>query len=232
MESAAKRHLIAGSVPVDVLLHRLAFERPVFHSEADFQHAFARALWQLDPEIHVRLEVRQPGAREYLDLLAFGPDGRTAIEFKYWTRAWSGTAGGSKEPYVLKSHAATDLARRNFVFDIERLERFAVGPRDNGLAVLLTNDPSLWSPPRTRRVTRHDAFRVHEERILAGTLLWGGGDFPDNTRTLTGRYELAWSDYSDAGGPYGTFRFLVVETRPQPAGEAGGDLSAASEPTD
>jgi len=215
MASQAPGPVVASRVPIRALLERLAVDRPVFHSEADFQHAFARACWQTDRTIDVRLEVRQPGAREYLDLLAIGPDSRTAIEFKYWTRQWSGSAGRPTEQYDLKSHAATDLARRNFVFDIERLERFAVGRKDNGLAVILTNDSSLWSRPRVGRVTRDQAFRIHEGRTLAGTLLWGAGDFPANTRELTGRYELAWSDYSRLDGPNGLFRYLVVETRPR-----------------
>lgn len=204
--------LVAGRVPVHALMEQLARERPVFHSEADFQHSFARTLWETDRTIESRLEVRQPGTREYLDLLSFGPHRRTAIEFKYWTRRWSGPAGDPPEEFDLKAHAATDLARRNFVFDIERLERFSVGSEGNGIAVVLTNDPSLWSPPSHRRITRDDAFRIHEGRTLTGTLLWGGGDFPVNTRHLTGRYELRWKDYSLLSGQNAQFRYLVVET--------------------
>src|SRR3546814_17919533 len=38
---------LAGTVPVDEVLARLAARRPVFHSEADMQHAFAgrRTSW-------------------------------------------------------------------------------------------------------------------------------------------------------------------------------------------
>jgi hypothetical protein len=59
--------------------------RPIFHSEADFQLAFGVALHDLAPDLNIRLEVRQQTA-EYLDLLCFGPSGRTAIEFKYVTQ--------------------------------------------------------------------------------------------------------------------------------------------------
>ncbi|MFC4035890.1 hypothetical protein ACFO3J_31135 [Streptomyces polygonati] len=68
---------------------QLRQDRPVFHSEADLQHSFARVLWELAPKIQSRLEVRQnaPDARgaEYLDLLCVGPSACTAIEFKYRT---------------------------------------------------------------------------------------------------------------------------------------------------
>ncbi|MGJ7442924.1 hypothetical protein [Aquipuribacter sp. MA13-6] len=205
--------LVAGRLPVLAILERLATGRPVFHSEADFQHAFARACWQTDTSIDVRLEVRQPDGREYLDMLAIGPEGRTAVEFKYWTRRWAGTAGDPPERFELKSHAATDLARRNFVFDIERLERFVAGPKANGLAVLLTNDPSLWSSPRVAKDTRDQAFRIHDGRALAGTLLWGGGDYAANTRELAGHYDLLWRDYSRPGDGSCLFRYLIVETR-------------------
>lgn len=209
----ANSPLIAGRVPVRRLMHSLSLERPVFHSEADFQHSFARTLWELDPEIKTRLEVRQGETREYLDLLAIGPSRHTAIEFKFWSQRWSGTVGEPPERYQLKNHAATDLARRNFVFDLARLERFSAVPEMSGLAVMVTNDASLWSPPRTQQSTRDAAFRVHEGRVLEGTLLWGGGDYPANTRHLAGSYQLTWSDYSELTGPRGRFRSLVVETQ-------------------
>jgi hypothetical protein len=49
--------LIASALDLHVVMQRLSAVRPVFHSEADFQHAFARTLWELDPDIRVRLEV-------------------------------------------------------------------------------------------------------------------------------------------------------------------------------
>lgn len=85
--------LIAGQVPLADVIARLHRDRPVFHSEADLQHSFARALWELEPGIGCRLEVPQHTADrvERLDLLCIGPSGRTAIEFKYPTRAWKGS---------------------------------------------------------------------------------------------------------------------------------------------
>jgi hypothetical protein len=62
--------LIAGTVTLDVVIQRLADERPVFHSEADFEHAFGQVLHDLDPAPKIRLEVRQENA-EYLDLPFF-----------------------------------------------------------------------------------------------------------------------------------------------------------------
>lgn len=110
--------LIAGRLSVHQVMQALSLPRPAFHSEADLQHSFARILWETDSAIHTRLEVRRGDHREYLDLLAIGPQVQTAIEFKYWTRSWAGSVGEDAERYSLRNHSATDLARRNFVFDI------------------------------------------------------------------------------------------------------------------
>jgi hypothetical protein len=212
---------IAGRTSLSDVMARLRGDRPVFHSEADLQHGFARVLWELAPELHSRLEVPQrvPGRSEYLDLLCVGPSTRTAIEFKYFTRGWTGTVGATGEDYALKAHAATDLARLHFVCDIARLERFCSRPDQNGLALMLTNEPSLWTPPRhaNRRTRDHD-FRIHQGRELGGTLLWAEGAYEPNTCSLRGTYRVDWQPYSEQEGPGGEFRYLAVSVGPLPAG--------------
>lgn len=65
--------LIAGTVDIAVLLRTLALQRPVYHSEADFQHAFAWEAHRTDPSLPVRLETHpEPNVR--LDLLLRRPD--------------------------------------------------------------------------------------------------------------------------------------------------------------
>jgi hypothetical protein len=202
-------------------MRRLAERRPVYNSEADLQHSFARTVWELAPSIETRLEVQQAitGKSEHLDMLCIA-EKRTAVEFKYWTRSWHGTAGPSEEEYHLRSHAATDLARRNFVFDVERLERFCNRRDQNGLALLITNEPSLWLAPTPGRPrTRDHEFRIHDGSILSGELLWAKGGYPANSRTLNGRYELSWNQYSRLEGDGGEFRFLAVEVAPRPSPE-------------
>ncbi|MFI8291402.1 hypothetical protein ACIGBL_19930 [Streptomyces sp. NPDC085614] len=193
----------------------------MFHSEADLQHGFARVLWELAPRIDARLEVRQfPNGMAgaiHLDLLCVGPAGRTAVEFKYFKAGWSGTAGPSRERYALSSHAATDLGRLGFVSDIARLESFGTHPDQNGLALLLTNDKALWTPPKVgAKKTRDADFRIHEGRTLAGTLLWAEGTYAPNTRILEGSYPMAWKDYSQQEGTHGAFRYVAAWIRPTP----------------
>ncbi|WP_039822630.1 hypothetical protein [Streptomyces xinghaiensis] len=213
---------IAGQTSIREVIAQMCRHRPVFHSEADLQHSFARVLWELAPEMHSRLEVPQrlSDRTEYLDLLCIGPEARTVIEFKYFTRGWTGTAGTPAEGYALKAHAATDLARLHFVRDIARLERFCRRSDQNGLAFMLTNEASLWNPPNPdRRRTRDHAFRIHQGRELAGTLLWADGSHESNTCTLRGTYTLAWEPYSVLDGLGGEFRYLAVFVSPAPIGE-------------
>ncbi|MEY9849749.1 hypothetical protein ABH940_006861 [Streptacidiphilus sp. BW17] len=211
--------LVAGRVALSAVMAELTAVRPVFHSEADLQHAFSRVLWKLAPEVECRLEVQQTasGDVEHLDLLCIGPSQRTAVEFKYVKRAWNGTlaAGPAQEQYVLKSHGAPDLARRDFVFDVARLERFCDRPDQNGLALMVTNEPALWVEPKpSRKQPRDHEFRLHEGGELAGTLLWGGGDYTPNTRVLRGTYPLRWRPYSLQPGTNGAFRYLALFIEP------------------
>ncbi|MFF7274329.1 hypothetical protein [Streptomyces griseorubiginosus] len=213
MEQLDPMRTIAGRVSLNDVIAKLAGRRPVFHSEADLQHSFARVLWELAPDVESRLEVpqRESGRAEYLDLECLGSEGRTAIEFKYFTRSWTGKAGSPVEDYALKAHGATDLARLHFVRDIARLERFCHRSGRNGLAFMLSNEPSLWTPPNSgRRRTRDHDFRIHQGRELAGTLLWAEGSYQPNTCTLRGAYPLAWETYSAQSGAGGEFRYLAV----------------------
>ncbi|MER8185034.1 hypothetical protein [Kitasatospora sp. NPDC094015] len=208
--------LLAGQAPLDEVMARLARDRPVFHSEADLQHSFALALRELAPELRCRLEVpQQTGGKRpaYLDLLCTGPSARTVVEFKYVTRRWTGTCGPDGETYALRNHAATDLARLGFVTDLTRTERFGEASGTTGLALMVTNEPRLWTPPAPGGAPRRDQeFRLHQGRTLAGTLRWAGGSYLPNTRVLRGRYPLDWRPYSRQPGAGGEFRYLAVAT--------------------
>ncbi|WP_217131936.1 hypothetical protein [Streptomyces sp. AC558_RSS880] len=86
---------VAGRAPLSAVLDEPARRRPVFHSETGLQHSFAPLLRELAPEVRSGPEVprRHNGRVERLALLCLGSPGRTATEFKYPTRRWTGTAG-------------------------------------------------------------------------------------------------------------------------------------------
>src|SRR5215207_7734774 len=111
--------------PVDIM-QALARRRPVFHSEADFQHAFAWEIHRSAPECDIRLEVpvRATTGAIHLDLLARLTLGQMAIELKYKTRSLTAALNG--EDFNLMSHAAQDLGRYDFFKDLNRIEAFAL----------------------------------------------------------------------------------------------------------
>lgn len=213
---------LAGTVPVDEVLARLAARRPVFHSEADMQHAFAWEAHQLDPLLEVRLETHpEPNVR--LDLLLSRPDlGRhTAVELKYLTALWTGAVAG--EAFALKNHGAQDIRAYDVVKDIARLERFVDGrPGWNGVFLAITNDPMYWRPVTHGRSTNADAFRIYEGITLNGVRAWGpntgAGTMKNRTDpiSLAGSYPLAWRDYARVDGTRGAFRALLL-----PVGDLG-----------
>lgn len=213
--------LIAGTVDVAGLLSRLAVRRPVFHSEADFQHAFAWEAHQTDPQLEVRLETH-PEPHVRLDLLLSRPDtGRhTAVELKYLTGRWAGDIGG--EHFALKNHGAQDVRGYDVVKDIGRLERFVAAKQGwNGVFVAITNDPSYWRPVRHGRITNAEAFRLHEGVRLTGTRAWGARTGKGTMKNrdaaieLAGSYRLEWRDYARIDdSSRGLFRRLLLEVRP------------------
>jgi hypothetical protein len=217
--------LMAGTVELSDLVTRLAARRPVFHSEADLQHAFAWEAHQMDSDLQVRLETHpEPNVR--LDLLLSRPDlGRhTAVELKYLTAGWSGEVGG--EPFALKNHGAQDVRGYDVVKDIGRLERFvASGLGWNGVFLAISNDPSFWRPVTHGRATNADAFRIYDGVTLGGVRAWGPRTGAGTMRgrehpiELVGTHSLRWRDYARVdGGPRGTFRVLALEiARADPA---------------
>ena len=158
--------LIAGQVDVEEVMGGLAESRPVFHSEADFQCAFSQHVEALAPGIRCRLEV--PQARTADDLAtstscASAKVLRPRSSSSTFTRPWSGEAGQPPELYNLRGHAATDLARLNFVHDIRRLEHMVARGDVHGLAIMLTNERRLREPPDARRKPTNDVnFAIHD----------------------------------------------------------------------
>ncbi len=193
----------------------LALVRPLFHSEADFQHAFAWQLHSAHPDARIRLETRpRPGVR--LDVMALIGGRRVAVELKYLLRDLSATV--EDELFELPFQSAQDVRRYDFVKDVARLEVLrADGAADDGFAIALTNDPSYWQGG-DREGVADAAFRLGEGRALRGALAWaahtGAGTMRgrESPIALTGGYELRWRDFSRVeGARYGTFRYLLVE---------------------
>ena len=213
------------------IMAKLSRQRPFFHSEADFQHAFAWQVHSEMPDYEVRLEYRlNPGEPRYLDMWI--KNIRLAIEFKYRTRDANLQHAG--ESFYLRRHDACDFGRYDFLKDVERLERLQQqGYAGSGLAILLTNEYRYWKENPPRRVkTRDSNFHIFDKRPLSGRLEWstkdiatkvGNREHPINLRET---YDLAWHDYGDeekqppgSGShlPNARFRYLAVEVTSHPA---------------
>ncbi len=202
------------------LMGRLSHARPIFHSEADFQHALA---WQIHveyPNAVVRLETR-PERGMHLDLLVALGDTRVAVELKYLVARFLGSVAG--EQFDLPSQGAHDISRHDVVKDVARVERFlAAGIANSGWAVVLSNDSNYW-----RAGTKSDPidgmFRIHDGRQLEGTLTWSERAGPGTTRgrgqplVLEGVYSCGWRDYSTVTATDGrriSLRYLAFEITP------------------
>ncbi|WP_446684942.1 DUF7669 domain-containing protein [Lentzea indica] len=204
------------AVQMDQVLSRLAEQRPIFHSEADFQHGLAWQFRCMNPDSQIRMETR-PTRGVRLDLLVCVNGVRIAVELKYLVAGFTGVVAG--ERYELPSQAAQDISRHDVIKDVVRLERL-VAERwaDVGWSVTLTNDVGYWRPGR--KPDPIDAsFRLHEGRLLSGTLGWaphagtGTTHKRDVPLVLTGTYECQWRDYStvvDSRGREAAFRYLCL----------------------
>ena len=130
------------------LMLKLSRARPIFHVEADFQHAFAWQIHEAMPDGSVRLEFKpfpDDNKRMYLDIWL--PSVGIAIELKYHTQGLGVTH--DNERFSLAEHGAQLPRRYDFLADVERLE-YALDqyqPAKEGYAILLTNYPDHW-PPR------------------------------------------------------------------------------------
>lgn len=208
-------------IGLNQILKMLCERRPIFHSEADFQHALAWQIHEQWPRYSVRLEYPlYPGQRDHLDILARSDAAVLAIELKYKTRTLFAPIGG--ELFWLKDQSAQDCGRYDFLNDIQRLEQFVL-KYDNvvGYAILLTNDSSYWN------LTQHDSsadvsFRIHDGRLVTGILGWGPTASKGTTKgrekalALEGTYRLIWRDYYEVEAneyvkDHRKFRYLALK---------------------
>ena len=203
------------SMLVATLMKGLAANCPIFLSEAEFQHALALHVRDAMPGRQVCLEF-PPFPDERMSLDMWLPDMGIAIELKWGTRGLEVERDGGV--FELVDHGGQPLLRYDFVKDVQRLERVTgeYDPADVGFAVLLTNDPSFWKPPRKKDPVDAE-FRIHEGAAVEGKMEWSGTAKPgtkegrEDPIELKGSYECRWRDYLRLEGKYGQFRYLAIK---------------------
>ncbi len=201
------------------IMGRLALERQLFHSEADFQHALAWKIHELQPLAKIRLEVPSGrfDRRERIDILVTTERTHYALELKYKKRRLECLSGGEK--FALTNDGAQDIGRYDFIKDVARLERYVSSTENTvGCALFLTNDDLYWKA--SPRGINSAAFFLHEGRELddRNPLAWhertGEGTMRGRTESfrLGGNYSINWKHYSSIPNlPNATFRYLALE---------------------
>lgn len=204
------------------ILKSLSQKRPIFHSEADFQHALAWKIHQKFNKIDIRLERRftvNELGEIYVDILLKICDATIAIETKYTTKKLEIKLNG--EEFVLKDHSALDIRRYDFLLDMYRLEKLkSAGEVVKGYAVFLTNVPGYWKEPR-RKNTNDKDFRIHQGRKIKAneTLQWASNTSKGTKRgrerplRFEKEYLFEWELYSEGEikGTHYEFKYLLVE---------------------
>lgn len=203
------------NIEIPSLLGGLAVCRPIFHSEADFQHELAWRLKEVHPKLKVRLEY--PLARPSnaaIDILIRNGNQEMALELKYLCQRIEHDIDG--EPFALKPQGAQDVRRYDVLKDVARMEQFlASRPAASAAVLVLSNDPAYWSGPK-HDGTSDAAFALRQGRTVTGSLDWADHTGPGTKRgrekaiDLTGTYSMNWRGYSLIDGRFGEFRYLYI----------------------
>lgn len=206
-------------IEIERVLKTLAEKRPIFHSEADFQHALAWEIHQQWDGCEMRLEFKPPHLEEPINVDIWATKGNTklVIELKYKTIRLSNTIG--RESFDLSKQRALDQGRYDFLKDIQRLEQVVSVHNDiSAYAILLTNDDLYWRTAPYKKPTLDNEFRIHEEKTITGELRWALQTSKGTKRgreepiQIKGTYKLSWKDYSEPSQKkYGKFRYLLVK---------------------
>jgi len=202
---------------MNAILETLAQRRPIFHSEADFQHALA---WEIhsqpgSPEVRLEVPLPDPTTRGHVDIRVQHRGLTFLIELKYKTARFEDIVNG--EQFKLRDQSPQDVGRYAFLWDVARLERIAEENGGiSGCAVLLTNDGKYWTPSPRREPTNDAAFRLSGDHELERELRWRHGPAEGakvqqmyEPIRLMRAYTLSWRDYP--GTPNLGFRHLLVE---------------------
>jgi len=200
-------------IDIEKLLQQLAEKRPVFHSEADFQHELAWLLHSEFPKANIRLEkpfLKENGKSEYVDIFADLNDKKYFIELKYKTKKLKSKEEINGEKFYLKDQGAQDCGRYDFWKDVSKIES-RVAENNNGLgyAIFLTNDYSYLNSPREKSYSYN--FRTTDKRDdCHGNLgrLGGYNQGREEGIILKNSYKLEWQYYGKCG-----FRFLLLEIK-------------------
>jgi hypothetical protein len=204
-------------INIEKIIEGLSKIRPVFHSEADFQHALAWEIQKHYPEAKIRLEIHPErlGKREYLDIWIKSDNQIVAIELKY--KARKATLENQDEKFFLLNHVAYDCGRYDFIKDVVRLEGYIEKHSDAvGYAIMLTNEKNYWKESK-KKYANDEQFKIYEGRKLNGRLNWKKGTAEGTKKgreaplIVKNSYNLHWLNYSELQTE--EFKYLLVKIK-------------------
>jgi hypothetical protein len=208
------------------VLKTLALRRPVFHSEADFQHELALELSNLDYQLRLEVPksviINRTQVKVEIDIIATKNGLRTALELKYVKSATK--IRFDDEIFDLKNTWGTNLSRFDCLSDARRIDSIILaGHANNGFAIFLTNTSEAWEYDTSTGSNLAKNFSIHEGRRLEQGLdyIW----YPEkpsqgsvSSKRLPPyspiRFQrdriIAWHDYSDLDGASQTFKYCLL----------------------
>jgi hypothetical protein len=219
-------------------LKALSVRRPIFHSEADFQHELALELnqagWACRLEVPIEISLKGERVKAEIDLVARSEkEGvSTAIELKYVSSKLLASFNG--EEFNLAQNWGVNLSRFDCLADWQRVASIVdSGFVQRGFAVFMTNCEDAWlrdisnvkNPPMAKEMSIHEGRDFKKDASLD----W----FPEAPKvgSVSGKRlhpyapivcpescVCSWTDYSRVSdGKNGRFRYLILEGRFQEA---------------
>jgi len=205
-------------------LNRLSKDRPVFHSEADFQFSLGWELKRLNNDFEIIMERPfqfnnklgdDKDTTKYTDIFIKDGLNKYGIELKYVTKELETEI--DKVKYKLKDHMATNLRRYDFYKDISRLEYLKInGEIDMGYAIFLTNVNSYYQK-QASGMAKEFNFADGCKIIPKDEYYWIGekineksiGSSRNKNIKIEQQYDCCWREYPE-NGSYG-FKYILLE---------------------
>jgi len=208
------------------VMRSLSLRRPVFHSEADFQHELAIELvkngYQVRLEVPREITINGTLVRAEIDLLIHDGKIWIAIELKYVKT--ESTIEHCGEVFQLKETWLSNLSRFDCFADCQRIEAFVDACYANvGYSVFLTNKADAWEKDISNKNNLARSFSIHEGRIILSNtpLNWYPNDPtegsvsskrlpPYSPITLIRERTIEWFDYSYFESVHQKFKYLIL----------------------
>ena len=206
------------------ILKELSRERPIFHSEGDFQFSLSYKIRESYPVLNVRNEfpIKISNKSRKIDIAIFdNSKNAILIELKY--KPTEIFYRSDIEKYQLKKLIKIEYGYYGFIKDIYRLETFGNNEElkqeydlNESYALILTNDERFWRLSKT--TAKYKDFLLYEGRELSGDFNYNkkvkNKIFMDSFQ-LSNSYSCFWQDYSQINNisKNCNFRYLLIRVQ-------------------